>query len=309
MTQQPIRPGAIRGAVDLSGLGQPAPTASPGVPGGPGGAEPTGLRVEGTDATFQQLVADSRAVAALVVLWSSAHPETEQAIDAALTAAAKLDGRLRVITVDVQTSPGVAGAFQVQQVPMTVGLIAGQPVPLFTGLQPADQMGPVLEELLRLAAQHGVTGRVAGGAAAVPEVPDMPAYVEAAYEAIEKGDLAGAAAAYEQAIRDNPADADAAAGLAQVRLLERTTTADPVAARAAAAADPADLDAQLLVADLDLVGGHVDDAFARLVELVRATADEDRTRVRNHLVELFDVVGAHDPRVVKARRALMSALF
>lgn len=308
MTQQPIRPGAIRGAVDLSGLGQSAPTASQGSPGIPAGEAPTGLRVEGSDATFQQLVADSRTVAALVVLWSSAHPETEQAIDAAVQAATRLDGRLRVITVDVQSAPGVAGAFQVQQVPMTVGLVAGQPVPLFTGLQPAEQMGPILEELLRLAAQHGVTGRV-GSADATPEVPEMPAYVEAAYEAIEKGDLAGAAAAYEQALRDNPADPDAAAGLAQVRLLERTTTVDPAAARAAAAAAPSDLDAQLLVADLDLVGGHVEDAFARLVELVRATRDEERTRVRDHLVELFDVVGSHDPRVVKARRALMSALF
>jgi putative thioredoxin len=130
-----------------------------------------------------------------------------------------------------------------------------------------------------------------------------------AYDAIERGDYAAAVTAYEQALKDNPADADAKAGLAQVQLLQRVATVDAPAARAAAAADPRDIDAQLLVADLDLSGGHVEDAFARLVDLIRATVDEDRDRVRTHLLGLFEVVGTADERVAKARRALMSALF
>jgi putative thioredoxin len=116
-------------------------------------------------------------------------------------------------------------------------------------------------------------------------------------------------AAYEKALAQNPKDADAEAGLAQVHLLERTTGVDLAAARARAAADPEDLDAAFLVADLDLLGGHVEDAFTRLLDLVRSTAGEERDRVRTHLLEQFTVVGNHDERVRRGRTALMSALF
>jgi putative thioredoxin len=115
--------------------------------------------------------------------------------------------------------------------------------------------------------------------------------------------------AYTRALAQNPADDDAEVGLAQVKLMQRTAGVDEQAARAAGAAAPADIAAQMLVADLDVSGGHVEDAFARLVDLVRATQGEERETVREHLVELFAVVGAHDERVQKARRALMSALF
>ena len=137
----------------------------------------------------------------------------------------------------------------------------------------------------------------------------LPPHLAAAYDAIEAGDLDGAVAAYGKALAENPADPEAKAGLAQVRLMQRTEGADLVAARAAAAADPADVDAQLLVADLDVLGGHVEDAFRRLVDTVRVTADADRNRVREHLLELFEIVGPSDERVTAARRALMSALF
>jgi putative thioredoxin len=107
----------------------------------------------------------------------------------------------------------------------------------------------------------------------------------------------------------NPADGEATAGLAQVKLMQRTAGVDAAAARAAAAEAPNDIAAQMLVADLDVLGGHVEDAFVRLIDMVRATAGDERDTVREHLVELFAVVGAHDERVLKARRALMSALF
>jgi putative thioredoxin len=98
-------------------------------------------------------------------------------------------------------------------------------------------------------------------------------------------------------------------GLAQVKLMARTADVDQKAARAAAAAAPADIAAQMLVADLDVSGGHIEDAFTRLIDVVRATEADERETVRQHLVELFAVVGTHDERVQKARRALMSALF
>lgn len=297
---------SLRGAVDLSSLGRPAPTP------GPGGAA-SGIVLDVTDANLEEAILLTRDVPALFVLWDGQAAQTKQAVDNAVAAAQGVAGRLRVCSIDIRKAPGTAQAFQVQQVPVTLAIIAAQPVPLFPGVQPVAQLDAVVAQVLQLAEQNGVTGRFeAGGvdtdgpAGAAAELPLAHA---TAYDAIERGDYAAAVTAYEQALRDNPADADAKAGLAQVQLLQRVATADVAAVRAAAAADPRDLDAQLLVADLDLSGGHVEDAFARLVDLIRVTADDDRNRVRTHLLELFEVVGPTDDRVAKARRALMSALF
>jgi putative thioredoxin len=93
------------------------------------------------------------------------------------------------------------------------------------------------------------------------------------------------------------------------KVLHRTQGVDLAAARAAAAADQDDVDAQTLVADLDMLGGHVEDAFARLVDLVRRTSEAERDRARTHLLGLFAAVGNDDPRVLKGRQQLASALF
>ena len=198
---------------------------------------------------------------------------------------------------------------------MTLGLVQGQPVPLFAGVQPEEHVRAYVDELLKLAVQHGVTGRVTVGdapeaeGAEVDEEPPLPPLHQQAYDAIERDDLDGAVAAYQQALAENPADADAKLGLAQVNLMKRTAGADLQTARDAAAAAPTDVAAQTLVADLDVLGGHVEDAFLRLIELVRVTSGDERNAVREHLVELFEVVGSGDERVRKARGALMSALF
>lgn len=306
MSDQPLMPrSAMRGAVDLSGIGQ-KPSATPAVGGAIGG-----IRVDATEAGFQDVVLSTRDVPALVVLWSASHPDTEAAVANAVTVASQQDGRLRVVAVDVDANPGIAQAFGAQQVPMTLGLIAGQPVPLFPGVQPPEQISPVVAEILNVAAQNGVTGRIDVsdvGAPADAEPPLDPNH-EAAYDAIEKGDFDAAIAAYDTALKANPADELAAVGRAQVKLMKRVEGADLQAARAAAAANPTDVAAQTLAADLDLAGGHVEDAFMRLIDLVRATAEEERDTARAHLLELFEIVGPKDERVVKARRSLMSALF
>lgn len=305
MTEQPpIRSSALRGAVDLSSLGKGPKNDAP------GSSQPGSIRVDADEASFEELMLGTREVPALVVVWSASHPETEAAVRNAITAAERLQGRLRVVAVDADAQPRLAQAFQVQQLPFTLGVIAAQPVPLSPGVIPVDQLLPALEQLLEVAAQNGVTGRVAAGEGEQePEPEPLSPEHQAAYDAIEAGDYGAAAAAYEAALKKNPKDADAAAGLAQVSLMQRTEGADLAAARDDAASRPDDIDAQLLVADLDVLGGHVEDAFSRLVDLVRRTADEDREKVRTRLVELFEVVGAQDERVVKARRALMSALF
>ena len=302
MTSHPISAAALRGAVDLSALSQPTPAAS--------AAGGDGLVIEGTDGGFQAIVSGTQNVPAVVVLWSQRLPASADFVDVLATVAASYEGRFQVVSVNVDANPGLLQAFQVQSVPMTLGLVAGQPVPLFVGVQSAEQVRPYVDELLKLATEHGATGRVALTAASEADVePELSPLHQEAFDAIERDDLDAASAAYAEALTQNPADGDATAGLAHVKLMQRTAGVDPQAARAAAAQSSTDIAAQMLVADLDVLGGHVEDAFVRLIDTVRATGGEERNTVREHLIELFAVVGAHDERVQKARRALMSALF
>ncbi len=302
MTSHPASSPSFRGAVDLSTLSQSTPA--------PGPAAGNGLMIEGTDGGFQAIVTGTQKVPAVVVLWSQRMPASADFVQVVASVAASYEGRFQVVSVDVDVNPGLLQAFQVQSVPMTLGLVAGQPVPLFLGAQSAEQVRVYVDELLKLAAEHGVTGRVELKPAGEAEVePELPPLHQEAFDAIERDDLDAAAAAYSEALALNPADGDAAVGLAQVKLMQRTAGVDLQAARTAAAEAPTDIAAQMLMADLDVLGGHVEDAFVRLIDTVRATEGDERDTVREHLVELFAVVGAHDERVLKARRALMSALF
>lgn len=330
MTDQPFNAAALRGAVDLSGLQGKDPRGGAGGPsaGAAGGGTPPaaagagrgapgtrgGLVVEGTDATFSEIVNASISVPAVLVLWATQVPESQSYVDSLVALARSYEGRFQVVTVNVEENPGLFRAFQVQSVPVTLGLLQGQPVPLFAGVQPPEQIRPVLDELLKLAVQHGVTGRVDLGAeqpetGTEEEEPPLPPLHQEAFDAIERGDLEAAANAYERALKENPADSDAELGLAQVGLMQRTQGVDLQAARAAAADNPHDVAAQTLVADLDVLGGHVEDAFRRLIDLVRATGGDEREQVRTHLLQLFAVIGPQDERVRKARTQLMSALF
>jgi len=324
-------PAGTRGAVDLSsvaGMTTPsAATAGAGMPAGPGPASPAqqgprvpeGLVVDVDAGNLQEALNRTLQVAGVLVLWGSAYPQTRELYDTVVRVAASLEGRLLVLSADLSTSPELLQAFQpllVQafgqpSVPATFGLLQGQPVPLFPGVQPESEVRAVFDQLLQAAVQNGITGRVQleDVEGFDDEDAPLPPLHEEAFEAIERGDLDGAVAAYQQALAENPDDSDAELGLVQVRLMQRTAGVDPAAARAAAAADPADVEAAIVVADLDLLGGHVEDAFARLLDLVRSTSGDERNRARTHLLELFSVVGGADERVRKGRQALMSALF
>jgi putative thioredoxin len=215
--------------------------------------------------------------------------------------------------VDVDANPAIAQALGAQGVPLVVGLVKGQPVPLFQGTADEADVRRFFDQLLTVASQNGVTGRAAGPAAgeeqdAEEEPADDPRFADAD-AALAAGDFDKAVAEYEKLVSQNPGDTEIAERLAGVQLMGRTRDADLDAARAAAAEAPDDVDAQLLVADLDVSGGHVEDAFDRLLDLVKRLEGDDRERVRERLLELFTVVGAADPRVAAARRALATALF
>lgn len=310
----PAAPGSVmRGAVDLSSLRNrpqsPAPAAAP-VAAQDGGATP--LVFDVTDATFGEVLELSRTVPVVIDLWAEWCGPCKQLSPVLEKVVTELAGRLVLAKVDVDANPQLAQGFRAQSIPMVLALVAGQPVPLFTGAVPEQQVRDVFAQLLQLAAQHGVTGTVPVDGAPSAEAPAeeaLPPLHAEAFAAIEEGDYARAISAYEKALAENPRDADARAGLGQVRLLDRVQGADLQAARAAAAAEPTGVEAQFLVADLDVVGGHVDDAFGRLLELFAALPAGERAPVRERLLELFGLIGDDDARVIRARTRLASLLF
>nr|WP_202605618.1 tetratricopeptide repeat protein [Glutamicibacter soli] len=260
------------------------------------------------EAAFQQFVGLSQRVPAIVSLGSPRVPASTE-LDASLRKLVDARGGKFVLgLVDAEARPQIAQAFQAQQIPLVVALVNGQPVPLFQGPAGEEQIEQVFGQLEQLAAQQGLGGTVPPFAGA-PAEPALPPLHQKAVDAIEEGDYAAAEAAYMQALNEKPNDHEAQVGLYQVRLLSRTQNLDLNQARAEAASNPDDLNAQLNVADLDIVGGHVEDAFSRLVSLVARLADEDRERVRRRLVELYAVIGTNDPRVAASRQKLARVLF
>jgi putative thioredoxin len=304
---------SARGAVDLSALNRPQ---SP-PPGEPGGAPAAGGYVlEVTEANFPQLVQDSATYPVVVLLWIPTDQANAELGTTLGRLADEYAGRFLLGRVDAQQQPQIAAAFRVEGVPTVVAVLQGQPLPLFAGSAPEEQVRAVLDQVLAAAEQNGVTGRApaqgADGAAEVPEEPaepELPPLHQEAYDAIEQGDYDAAVAAYTKALKQDPKDAMASAGLAQVQLLQRTRDADLQAVRDAAAAAPADVAAQLAVADMDMLGGKVADAFDRLLELVPGLDAEGKEQVRVRLVEYFEMVGVTDPRVVKARQRLALYLY
>ncbi len=311
---RPAQPMSLRGAVDLSALANGQPPAANGAPA-PGGPAAASVVIDVTDDTFvAEVVERSQTVPVVVDFWADWCGPCKQLSPILEKLATELDGRLLLAKVDVDANRQLAAAFQVQSIPSVFAVLKGQPVALFQGALPEAQVRQVLGQLMQAAEANGVNGRVevAGSDDETPEEPveePLPPHHQAAYDAIDAGDYDAAIAAYEAALNESPADDMARVGLAQVKLLQRTADVDPQAARTAAAAAPTDVQAQILVADLDVLGGHIEGAFSRLVDTVRATSGADRDTVRSHLVELFDVVGADDPRVGAARIALANALF
>jgi putative thioredoxin len=303
------------GAIDLSSLRKPATppagTSRSAAAGGSAGGGSFVLNV--TEPTFQaDVIERSVQVPVVVEFWSPRSQASLQLAPVLERLSTEYGGKFVLARIDIDANPGLAQAVGVQTVPLVIAVLRGQVVPLFQGAVGEPEAREYLEQVLTVAVANGMTGRSEPLGPAAPETegaePEPDLRYAAAEEAVGAGDLDGAIAAYEELLKQDPNDAEAKAGLARVQLVQRTRDI-PAEIRTRAAENPADVEAQSLVADAELVGGHVEDAFARLVRTVQATSGDDRDRARLHLLELFDVVGGEDERVISARRQLMTALF
>ncbi|MDX2530618.1 tetratricopeptide repeat protein [Streptomyces europaeiscabiei] len=288
--------------------------------GGGGAVSPADLVIDVDEAGFEsEVLQRSTEVPVVIDFWAEWCQPCKQLSPVLERLAVEYDGKFVLAKIDVDANQMLMQQFGIQGIPAVFAVVAGQALPLFQGAAPEQQIRSTLDQLVQVAEERfGLTGLVvdpdAEAVDPVEEAPQIPAgpydhLLEAAVHALDAGDFGGAVQAYKNVLSDDPGNTEAGLGLAQAELLQRVQGADPQDVRKAAAENPGDAQAQIAAADLDLVGGHVEDAFGRLIDTVRLTAGDDRDAVRRRLLELFEVVGGDDPRVAAARRALARALF
>ena len=277
-------------AVDLSSLGKPKPE--------PAGPMP-GIEITPENLT-NEFLALSKAKLVVLICWSPRSPESQEVVAILGKLALADQGAWVLGRVDVDAQPQVAQALQTRAVPFAVAIINEQMVPLFEQPYPEEQIRMVIEKVLALAAEQGV-----GGTPAEKIEPEE----EEAIAALDAGDYAKAEAAYKKLLARKPNDNFAILGLAQTQLMARTDGIDGAKVMQDASAQPDDIAIQLQCADIEIVSGYLEPAFARLLRLIPLFDGAEKKLVKDRLIELFALVDPADPRVIKARAALANALF
>ncbi len=324
--------GASTGGASSGGASSGGASTGGASSGGTTSGSVNGAVIDVTEETFGTDVLErSMSVPVIIDLWAEWCGPCKQLSPVLEKLAAEADGRWILAKIDTEANRQLSAALRVQSIPMVMVAIGGQIVTGFVGAMPEPQVRQWIDQVMSEASRLGFGGepgsepaagqqapRQAGAGRAQPGTPsavpadaDRPGYPELseAQEAMERGDLDGAEAAFEKLMANSPGNPMATLGLAQVRLVKRVNSYDQARARKDAAEHPGDVDAQCRVADIDLAMGRIEDAFDRLIGTIKRTTGEDRDRARMHLLSLFEVLPPRDQRVAKARATLSSLLF
>jgi putative thioredoxin len=317
--QQP-RDFSLYGAVDLGARQAAAQrrqqAARAAESGESGNGEASAFVFDVTEETFNtDVAARSRTTPVIVDLWADWCGPCKQLSPVLEKLANEAAGAWVLAKIDVDANPRLAQAFQAQSIPMVVAIIGGQMVDAFLGAMPESQVRQWLTQVLAVADQIGVGAPGAGGVPGADGADDLagvddlpPAYAEA-QAAMESGDMDTATSVIEKALAETPGDPLLKSWLAQANLIKRVSGYDQAAARRDAAASPSDVDAQLRVADIELASGRAEEAFDRLLGVIRRTSGDERNRARVQLLSLFDIFPPDDPQVKRARSQLTALLF
>jgi putative thioredoxin len=285
----------MAGAIDLSALKQPAGEAASAGPSG--GVEITEANLEA------EVLVRSSEIPVVVVLWSPRSEASVQLADALAALSANDGGKWSLATVNVDVVPRIAQMFGVQAIPTVVALAAGQPLSSFQGVQPPEQLRGWLDSLL-----NATAGKLSGGADDGAEPEQVDPQLAAARTHLDAGDFEAARTAYQTILDASPNHVEAKGAVRQIAFLQRATSRAP-GAIVAADATPDDIEMAFAAADVEILQQNVAAAFNRLIALVKRTSDDDRTKVRTRLIELFDLFDPADPEVIAGRRNLANALY
>ncbi|MDF7640299.1 tetratricopeptide repeat protein [Bifidobacterium sp. ESL0784] len=312
---------SLAGAVDLSSIKHQV-QAEPGQAGGAPSAG--GYVIDVTEATFQAVLQTSATYPIVLLLWIPTDDRLFSMAKKLGDAVNGMKGQVQLARVDINAEPGIAQAFQIKGAPALFALIGGRPMPILEGLPSDEELTQITDTLLpqivQLAQQAGVTGTApysgdpdadaaAGDESGADAAEQVPPEHQQAHQLAADGDYAGAAEAYAQVLEANPNDTLAARERSKALLLARSGSADVREVRAAAAEHPDDVDAQLAVADVDMIGGQIEDAFSRLLDFLAAGHKADLEPVRKRLLEYFVIPEPDDPRLKAARRRLSTLMY
>jgi len=252
--------------------------------------------------TIRDYLAISDSLPVLVLFVQENDNASQSLLTTVKTLTEKAAGKILTLVVDSVKSPELAQAFELKQVPTLLGLLKGQPAPLFAGDQPAEQVQLIINRVLEVGKENGLSGTVA---VEEPQ-PELSITHQQAFAAIDDNNYPLAKSLYKKALVENPNDQLAEAGLAQIKLLIRLEGKD-LAAIASSTGNAAE--EVLDRADALIATGAASQGFEQLLGLFESTAKDQREPIRLRFVELFLVVGNEDPAVIQARKSLSLLLF
>ncbi|MDH4412093.1 MAG: thioredoxin [Rhizobium sp.] len=314
------------------GYGNQTMTAKAQFGGAPEGTPPAGeLIKDTTTANFARDVMDeSRNQPVLVDFWAPWCGPCKQLTPVIEKAVQEAGGRVKLVKMNIDDHPSVAGQLGIQSIPAVVAFVNGRPADGFMGALPESQVKAFIDKV--------------AGPAGADQAAEIAAVLEEASGLLAAGDIDGAAQLFAAILQADPDNTQAIAGLAECmiganqhqrarelvsqlpeelakaaeiqallkrldQIDEARKLGDPVELEHTLSLDPDNHEARLKLAKIRNVEGRREEAAEHLLLIMKRDRTFEDDGARKQLLQFFEVWGPKDPATVMARRRLSSILF